>query len=104
MPHLVVGDAPRRKIGEVWRFYAQSDTKVASRAVSAIMDSFGKLLMNPNIGRPFSGDLYLRELVIPFGATGFIALYRVEEHGNIVILALRHQRERGFRELDFNAT
>lgn len=103
MPHLVVGDAPRRKIGEVWRFYAQTDKKVASRAVSAILGSSGKLLINPNIGRPFAGDLYLRELVIPFGATGFVALYRATENKNIVILALRHQRERGFREVDFDA-
>jgi plasmid stabilization system protein ParE len=46
------------------------------------------------IGRPAAGDL--RELVISFGHTGYIALYRFLPAENLVrILGVRHQRELG---------
>jgi plasmid stabilization system protein ParE len=41
------------------------------------------------------GDL--RELVISFGETGYIALYRfVVQKDEVRVLALRHQREIGY--------
>ena len=40
----------------------------------------------------------LRELVISYGRTGYVALYRVAARGDRVeILAIRHQREAGYR-------
>ncbi|MBB5274336.1 hypothetical protein HNR26_000374 [Rhizobium rosettiformans] len=39
----------------------------------------------------------MRELVIPFGETGYVALYRYDEEADLVyILAFRHQREAGY--------
>ena len=44
------------------------------------------------IGRPIRGDL--RELVIWFGRTGYVALYRfLPVRDEVRVLALRHQRE-----------
>ena len=34
-----------------------------------------------------------RELIIPFGATGYFALYEIESPSSVVVLAVRHQRE-----------
>lgn len=34
-----------------------------------------------------------RELIVPAGATGYVALYEIEGPGSIVVLAIRHQRE-----------
>jgi len=51
----------------------------------------------PAIGRPASGPLELRELIIPFGDTGYVALYRHEPADDAVyVLAFRHQREAGY--------
>lgn len=36
---------------------------------------------------------YLRELIIPFGSTGYVALFEIEPEGVVTILAVRHQRE-----------
>lgn len=57
-----------------------------------------KLLTHaPDIGRPFSDQPELRELIIPFGAAGYIALYRYEPADDAVyILAFRHQKEAGY--------
>ena len=51
---------------------------------------------SPEIGRPV-GDPPLRELVIPFGDAGYVALYRHEPGDDAVyVLAFRHQRETGY--------
>lgn len=48
----------------------------------------------PDIGRPLSNLPELRELAIPFGDSGYLALYRHEPAEDAVyVLAFRHQRE-----------
>ncbi|MDB5936201.1 MAG: Plasmid stabilization system [Massilia sp.] len=36
---------------------------------------------------------FLRELVIPFGSTGYVVLFEIEDATTVTILAVRHQRE-----------
>lgn len=36
---------------------------------------------------------FLRELLIPFGTAGYVALFEIEDESTVTILALRHQRE-----------
>ena len=64
-------------------------------AVRAIQDAVEHLAAHPLIGRRVEGDL--RELVISFGATGYVALYRfVVQLDEVRVLALRHQRDIGY--------
>lgn len=84
------------KIIQIWQYYAERDVLVAKRAVQDVYRSLSRLLPNPRIGRPFEGDLNVRELVIPFGTYGFLALYRVDDNGDIVVLSIRHQREQTY--------
>ena len=37
-----------------------------------------------------------RELIIPFGATGYIALYEIASPSSVLVLAVRHQREEDY--------
>lgn len=37
-----------------------------------------------------------RELIIPFRATGYVALYEIVSPSKVVVLALRHQREEDY--------
>lgn len=37
-----------------------------------------------------------RELIIPLGATGYVALYEIESATRVVVLAVRHQREEDY--------
>lgn len=51
---------------------------------------------HPLIGRVVDGTT-LRELVISYGKTGFVALYRFRpKQGMVLVLAVRHQRQAGF--------
>jgi hypothetical protein len=38
---------------------------------------------------------YERELVIPFGRSGYVALFRVVSQDEVLVMAVRHQREDG---------
>lgn len=67
----------------------------ALATTDAIESAVNALAPHPLLGRRVEGDL--RELVISFGATGYIALYRfVVQEDMVRVLALRHQREIGF--------
>ena len=37
-----------------------------------------------------------RELIIPFGGTGYVALYEIVGPSKVVVLAVRHQREEDY--------
>ena len=67
----------------------------AVAAAEAIESAVNMLATHPLVVRRVEADL--RELVISFGATGYIALYRfVVQEDTVRILALRHQREIGY--------
>lgn len=61
--------------------------KAAVKALSAL----------PRLGRPARGvnDFSLRELLVPFGRSGYVILYRVTSRG-VDVLAARHQLEESF--------
>jgi plasmid stabilization system protein ParE len=67
----------------------------AIAAVDAIRSAVEMLEHHPLIGRSVeSVEGGLRELVISFGRSGYLALYRfVPARREVRILALRHQRE-----------
>lgn len=37
-----------------------------------------------------------RELIIPFGGSGYVALYEIVSSDKVVVLAVRHQREEDY--------
>jgi plasmid stabilization system protein ParE len=70
-----------------------SDAALA--AAAAIRSAVESLAAHPLLGRRIQGEI--RELVISYGQTGYIALYRfVVPKDEVRILAIRHQREIGF--------
>lgn len=79
------------------RFLANKNPLAARRAAEAIDRYFSLLETHPEIGRPEPDEPDLRELLVPFGDSGYIALYRfVAEEDSVFILAFRHQKEAGY--------
>jgi plasmid stabilization system protein ParE len=75
-----------------FEFLANDDPAVAGAAARAIRTAVSALEHHPLIGRPIASGL--RELVISFGKTGYVALYRfVPARDEVRVLAIRHQRE-----------
>ncbi len=68
----------------------------AVTTVDMVIDALGILEQHPIIGRPVAEGM--RELVISRGKSGYLALYDYDEqHDMVVVLAIRHQREAGYR-------
>ena len=85
------------QLERAFEFLAQSDPTVALNAASAIQSAVSTLAAHPLIGRRVEGEI--RELVISFGKSGYVALYRFVPHLEAVrVLAIRHQRELDYPE------
>ena len=76
-------------------FLIEKDAAAAARAVDAIETSFELLEFSPfSCRKAWPGNRpLLRELVIPFGNAGYVALFEIDGPSHVSILAVRHQRE-----------
>jgi plasmid stabilization system protein ParE len=72
-----------------------TDRELAERALQAIRHALAGLEQSPFSYRKASGggSPFLRELVIPFGSAGYVALFEIEGSAVVTMLAVRHQRE-----------
>jgi plasmid stabilization system protein ParE len=72
-----------------------TDGALAERALEAIAHAIFGLERSPFSYRKATGasSPFLRELVIPFGAAGYVALFEIEGSDVVTVLAVRHQRE-----------
>jgi plasmid stabilization system protein ParE len=72
----------------------EKDEAVARSARKAIGKAMQLLTQSPFSCRKAHPDNpFLRELVISFGASGYVALYEIESDQTVTILAVRHQFE-----------
>ncbi len=84
-------------VSRILAHLAQFEVQAAAQRVLEIVAALDILENSPLIGRPTANDL--RELVIGRGSRGYVALYRyVSEIDTVFILAIRSQREAGYRE------
>jgi plasmid stabilization system protein ParE len=83
-------------IERAFQFLRDKSPAASLNAVAAIQSAVDSLKAHPFIGRRIEGEL--RELVISYGETGYVALYRfVASKDEVRVLAIRHQRELGFQ-------
>jgi len=72
----------------------ETDWSLAERALEAIKNAIRSLELSPfSYRKATSGNPFLRELVIPFGASGYVALFEIDNDQTVTILAVRHQLE-----------
>ncbi len=97
MPQVIVTEGATDGLERCRRFLAVKAPEAARRAGQAIERHFLLLETAPDMGRPFPEMPELRELVIAFGDSGYVALYRHEPADDAVyVLAFRHQKEAGY--------
>ena len=76
---------------------AEQNLEHAAARIGEIVQALNVLETNPLIGRPAPGDK--RELIIGRGSRGYVALYRyLVELDTVFVLAIRSQREGGYRQ------
>jgi plasmid stabilization system protein ParE len=69
------------------------DLDMPERAVQAIKDGIAFLESSPFACRKAGNSSFIRELIIPFGSTGYVALFEIVDSSTVIIGAIRHQRE-----------
>jgi plasmid stabilization system protein ParE len=69
----------------------------AQAAIDAIKAAaLHRLAVTPYSFRKAAQNPAQRELIIPFGGTGYVALYEIVTTSKVVILAVRHQLEEDY--------
>jgi plasmid stabilization system protein ParE len=97
LSRLVVTPGAARGLERCRQFLAQKSPSASRRAAQAIIRQFEVLTIQPGVGRPLEDEPGLRELIVSFGDSGYVALYRYEQQSDTVfILAFRHQKEVGY--------
>lgn len=63
------------------------------QAIAALRAGIATLKTSPFNCRKAGQSPFLRELVIPFGRAGYVALFEIEDASDVVVVAVRHQLE-----------
>ena len=69
------------------------DLELAEQAIVAIHAGVATLKTSPFTCRKVSQSPFLRELIIPFGHSGYVALFDIVDPTDVVVSAVRHQLE-----------
>jgi len=86
--------AARDDLVRLYQFLLERDLQAATQAREAIGKSIEFLQQFPfTCRKAVPNNPFLREMVIPFGASGYVALFEIENSETVTILAIRHQRE-----------
>jgi plasmid stabilization system protein ParE len=81
----------------LYSFLVNEDIETAKKARAAMAKAIEFLHDFPFSCRKAANDNpFLRELLIPFGRSGYVALFEIESQDTVTILALRHQRENDY--------
>ena len=81
----------------LYDFLLEVDPEVAERALEEIKGAIEVLHFSPfSCRKAVENNPFLRELIIPFGAAGYVALFEIASTNTVNILAVRHQREEDY--------
>ena len=72
---------------------ASADLQLAERAIDAIRAGLASLKSSPFTCRKAGQSPFLRESIMPFGQSGYVALFEIFGPADVVISAVRHQLE-----------
>ena len=69
------------------------DLDIPGRAIEAIRQACQLLAHSPFSCRKAGTNALVRELIISFGGSGYVALFEIQSSARVIVGAVRHQRE-----------
>ena len=69
------------------------DLDLPEQAMTALSAGIAALKSSPFTCRKAGNSPFLRELIIPFGRVGYVALFDIENESIVAVVAVRHQLE-----------
>ena len=95
MPRVVYSATAVEHLARLFEHLSEIDPSIARKAAAHFRSAVQLSRDHPFVGRRVHGEI--RELVISYGRTGYVVLYRfVPGRDQVRILAIRHQRELGY--------
>jgi plasmid stabilization system protein ParE len=96
MPRLIWSPAALRDVARLHEFLKPESPNAAVRAVRTIRQGIRLLGTHPQAGRP-AEELppEFREWPVTYGSGGYVVMYHYDG-GDVVILAVRHEKEAGY--------
>ena len=92
MKTIVWLEAAQQDLQRLYDFLRPHSPDAAIRLVHSMIDAADTLAEFPKKGRPWEPDPDFLELVMPFGAHGYVIRYR-EHDDKVVIVRVWHGRE-----------
>ena len=85
-------------LDRLYDFLVERDRDVAEQALAAIERAFDLLAYSPFSCRKalLQKNPRWRELLIPFGHSGYVALFEIDDGHSVTVTAVRHQREEDY--------
>ena len=85
-------------LDRLYGFLLERDRDAAKRALAAIERAFELLAYSPFSCRKalLQKNPRWRELLIPFGHSGYVALFEIDDGRTVTVTAVRHQREEDY--------
>lgn len=96
---VLLAPEAQEDLERLYLFALALGSEVAESALTAIEQGYALLRHSPFSCRKAAGGKLgplVRELVITFGASGYVALFEILDDETVLITALRHQRESDF--------
>ena len=82
----------------LYAFLVEQDFEAAERALNVIDRAWTLLEEFPfSCRKAEDSKPFLREIVIPFGSAGYVALFEIDDRQTVTVLAVRHQREEDYQ-------
>lgn len=69
------------------------DLDLPEQAMEGLRAGFATLRSSPFTCRKAGNSSFLRELIIPFGRSGYVALFEIKDESTVAVVAVRHQLE-----------
>ena len=85
-------------LDRLYDFLLERDQEAAERALTAIERALALLAYSPFSCRKalLQKNPRWREILIPFGHSGYVALFEVDDNQSVTVTAVRHQREEDY--------
>ncbi len=94
MAQIVYSENALDNLERLFNFLLEQEPSAVATAATVITEAVETFHHHPLLGCPIKGGYDIRELIISYGKTGYVALYRfVPARDQIRILAVRHQFE-----------
>lgn len=94
---LRLSEVAQEDLERLFEFLAGKDIYAAVRARDVIGKAYDFIELMPfSCRKADDSNPFLREAIISFGSSGYVALYEIENNHTVTVLAIRHQREDDF--------